>query len=163
MASLLLTVAACGEAQEKREYAIPSSLCDVDVKPATLSPFLPPGKDITLTEEGTDDFRKTCSVSVNGNVIFEVKREWWEEGWSTRRFATVHAYVKPDHQTPDENYVYSDRSGLGVVRCSPEEDDQDLFIVAKADENTADAEAMRKFLAEYHASLAGHAPCDEVE
>ncbi|MGY1452947.1 hypothetical protein [Streptomyces sp. SS8] len=162
-AVMCLSITACEEERKSREYKIPEMLCDVDVRPDKLAPFLPPGEEIELNEEGDEDFRKVCSASVDGEVAFEVKREWWEDGWSTRRFATVHAYVKPDHQTADEKYVYSKDSGLSVMRCSPKRDNQDLFIVVKSSENTADEEAMLEFLIEYREVLMKRTPCDEVE
>ena len=158
---LSLSATGCGESEnkKKREYAIPSALCGVNVDSSTLEPFLPSGKEIRLIHEETDSYRWRCSVSVDGKIFFEVKRERWEQGWSARRFATVHAYVEPEHETPDKTYVYSDLGGIGVVRCPPPEYDQDLFIVAKTKENKDDHKAMKELLASYREELLRSDPC----
>ncbi|GAA2401854.1 hypothetical protein GCM10010420_31080 [Streptomyces glaucosporus] len=161
---LFLSVIGCEESEEqgKREYAVPRTLCGVNVDSNTLESFLPPGKEIRLIHEETDSYRWKCSVSVDGKTVLEVKRERWEQGWSARRFATVHAYVEPENETPDRTYVYSDLGGVGVVRCPPPEHDQDLFIVAKTKENTGGQKAMKELLASYREEVLRSDPCSDT-
>ncbi|HZG05123.1 MAG TPA: hypothetical protein VE546_16395 [Streptomyces sp.] len=163
MPVLLLSLTGCGEGEkEKREYPIPESLCGVDIDTSLIEPFMPPGKRIYQTEDEAGTIIWSCEVSVDGEDVFRISRDRWEPGWSTRRFAVRHAYVEPEHEATDKSYVYSDRGAVATVRCTEQGGDRDLFLVAKAEENSADEKAMEKFITAYREQFLKGDPCADA-
>jgi hypothetical protein len=159
VAALLLSVSGCGAEEERREYSVPESLCGLDLGAGLVDPFLPPGKRIHQIEED-DSTDWSCDVSVDGEDVFQVTWEWWEPGWSTRRFASSQAYVKPEHEAADESYVYSGRGAVTAVRCAERGQDWDVFLAARVrNEGVSDAEAMEEFIVAYREELMRSDPC----
>ncbi|WP_146252179.1 hypothetical protein [Streptomyces carminius] len=156
---LLLALTGCTEGEEeKREYSIPESLCGVNIDTDLTEPFMPPGKRIHQEEENSLIIW-SCDISVDGEDVFRISRDSWEPGWSTRRFAVRHAYVKPEHESEDKSYVYSDNGAVATVRCTEQGGDRDLFLAAKADENSADEKAMEKLITAYREEFLKNDPC----
>lgn len=54
----------------EREYAVPSSLCGIHIKAATLTPLLPPGKHVAVKPDTpVPDAIRTCEVAVEKKVV----------------------------------------------------------------------------------------------
>ncbi|GAA3639814.1 hypothetical protein GCM10023079_32340 [Streptomyces chitinivorans] len=159
----LLALAGCGESEEqRREYPLPESLCGVSIDTDLVDSFMPPGKRIQQTENEAGLIVWTCEVSVDGKDVFRISHDNWEPGWSTRRFAVRHAYVKPVHEAADKSYVYSENGAVATVRCTDQGGDRDLFLVAKANENTAGAKGMEKFIVAYRDEFLKSDPCTDL-
>ncbi|MFE6753615.1 hypothetical protein ACFVDQ_08460 [Streptomyces sp. NPDC057684] len=64
-AAMVAATAGCGDSAE-RKYTVPSSLCGIHVRAATLTPLLPPGKHVSV-KPGTPvpDAITTCEVAVD--------------------------------------------------------------------------------------------------
>ncbi|GAA2415185.1 hypothetical protein GCM10010420_51310 [Streptomyces glaucosporus] len=165
VAVLLFSVSGCAgkDREEKREYAVPESLCDLTVGAEVIAPFMPPGKKVHQSEDGGPGSIWSCEISVDGEEVLRVAREVWEPGWSARRFASSQAYVEPEHEAADKSYVYSDRGAVTVLRCTAKGEKWDLFLKAKArNEGVADAKAMEKLITTYRTELEKRDPCADI-
>lgn len=161
--ALSLSVSGCGTEEKKREYPIPESLCGLKAGAELVEPFMPPGKRVRLVEEGDDIVIWSCDVSVDGEDVFQITREWWEPGWSARRFAPSQAYVKPEHEAADKSYVYSDRGAVTAVRCTEQGKKWDVFLVARVrNTGVSNAEAMEKFITAYREEFLRSDPCADL-
>ncbi|WP_031506705.1 hypothetical protein [Streptomyces megasporus] len=159
---LSLLASGCGTEEEKREYAVPESLCDLDIGAGLIEPFLPTGKRISQVpdDDGTD---WSCDVSVDDKDVFQMTWEWWEPGWSARRFAPSQAYVKPEYEAADKSYVYSDRGAVTAVRCTEQGKKWDVFLVARVrNTGVSNAEAMEKFITAYREEFLRSDPCADL-
>lgn len=162
IAAFFLSVSGCGTEERKREYSVPDSMCGVNVGTDLIEPFMPPGKQLQQAEEGDDVVIWSCDVSVDGEDVFQITREWWKPGWSARRFAPSQAYVEPEHEAADESYVYSDEGAVAALRCTEEGNDWDLFLVARVrDAGVPDEKAMGRFITTYRAEVLKTDPCAE--
>lgn len=158
----ILSASGCTEADEGRRYPVPNSLCGMDIDTDLIEPFLPPGDQIHQTEDGAGTIIRSCNVSVDGEDVFQVSQERWEEGWTIRRFAVMHAYVDPDHEAADNSYIYSAEGALSAIRCTDQGGDRDLFLVARVrNSGVPDEEAMMKFITAYRAEVLKTTPCAE--
>ncbi|MCF6526266.1 hypothetical protein [Streptomyces sp. JJ36] len=162
LALVLATLASgCGNDGADRGYVVPETLCGVTVAPELLEPLLPPGEEITVSTHTPAGSITACEVSVDGKEAFSVRREWWEEGWSARRFAESQAYVDPEKESGGGGLVWSGRGAVAAVECrDPDFAGQALFVVAKMEaDGRSDAPAVRGFTEAYGEAYAGSDAC----
>ncbi|AVH95154.1 MULTISPECIES: hypothetical protein [Streptomyces] len=89
-----MALSACSQPhEEQRKYALPDSLCGVEVAPDLLSPFLPPGEELSVKEDVPDGGTETCELFIDGKPGLFVKQIWWREEDSIAEVASVQAMV----------------------------------------------------------------------
>ncbi|MFD1829259.1 hypothetical protein ACFSJS_06235 [Streptomyces desertarenae] len=93
-----------------------------------------------------------CLIRVDGKHALALNIEWWEEGTSLSKFASVFPGVDPgDKESEDGRYLYSDTGAVGKVTCpKPRKSGDDLFVAARTSEvGTPDEAAMKKLITAY--------------
>ncbi len=156
----VLSLAGCSEG-EKREYAVPSDLCGVEVGGDLLDPFLPLGKKIAVTPAEPVDGITRCRVEVDGDVALQVAVEEWKNKPSLREIAAGQAYAKPEEMSSDKTYLYSDRGAVSKAECpQPTEPGAEVFTVVQVPESgTGDKDAMQRLIKAYTAAVSTSEVC----
>ncbi len=138
--------------EEKREYTLPNSLCRTTVNPDLLSPFLPPGKKLSIHEVTPNGGTQRCNVSVDGKLALVASQVWWEEGGSVAAVASVHAQVDNGEITADEKLLYSGTGAVGKAEgCTDaSHPSQALFTVLQVfASGRDDASSMKQLATDY--------------
>lgn len=143
---------ACSE-EAHRDYAIPSSLCGITVKPNALAPLLPTGSKISTKETTYDKKRfSRCMVSVDGKLAVAASLDWWERKDNIYKVASSYAHIEPEIEEEGGDLLYS-RSG-GVTKSDdckdPEFPEQVMFTAVQVyTPDFDDAPAVKRLLKEY--------------
>ncbi|MER5480070.1 hypothetical protein ABT026_24325 [Streptomyces sp. NPDC002734] len=149
-ASVVMAVGLTGCGGGEREYAVPKSLCGVEVPADELAPFLPAGKKIEVKErDATDElsWKTGCMVFVDGKDVLATTVEWNEPDTRTGDFAGGVTLKHPDHSTGDGHFLWSDREGFGRTGCTAPDDGDRLFTAVRAyGSEHRDADAMKRII-----------------
>lgn len=114
--AIAVTAAGCSD-DPKREYAVPKALCGVSVPEKSLSPLLPPGKDLTTQEDTpVPDAITTCKLTVDGDQVLTIERERREAGASARDIAVNQISVKQPKTAANRTIVYAGYSTIAISR-----------------------------------------------
>ncbi len=122
----------CG-ADEKKEYAVPDSLCGVKVSARLLSPLLPPGK--TVKQENKDPLLDHgsihCNVMVDGKTVFIASQTWQDRG-DAMSMAIVQPELEPETLNGSAYFQYSEKGAVKRVDCrAPKKPDEDLYAIPR--------------------------------
>ncbi len=151
----------CSSDKEKeRDYPLPHALCDVDVKPALLKPFLPAGDKISTRRVNPDGGTERCQVIVDGTYALFASRIWWGGGGGLVGVGSVHAQVEPEEAKGGDKYLYSGTGAVGKPKActDPKHPQQDLYTVIQVfTKGHDDVPAMKKLITEYTNTVEGTA------
>ncbi|MGW7266957.1 hypothetical protein [Streptomyces sp. NPDC054842] len=146
-----MALAGCSQ-EEKREYALPESLCGAPVRPELLEPLLPPGKKVSTRTETPNGGTRRCTIAVDGKVALVAGQIWWDKDEGVSDVAAAHAKVSPGTVTGSGTYLYSSTGAVGRASgCeTSEHPDQALFTTLQVyAPDRSDKAAMRKLIADY--------------
>ncbi|MDQ0940335.1 hypothetical protein [Streptomyces sp. V1I1] len=155
---------ACSDSEE-REYAVPRSLCGAKVSADLLSPFLPPGSKISVTDTEPFEGTKRCNISVDDELAVVASREWWKQGERITKVALAHANMKLDKSENSGNYLYSGNGAIGRTEgCSdPAFKGQSMFTAIQVHASDLDdAKSMKGLIADYTESVKKSAECTDA-
>ncbi|MGW6927182.1 hypothetical protein ACWGA9_38965 [Streptomyces sp. NPDC054950] len=157
---LVFPVAGCGEEEQKREYAIPGTLCGTTVDRDDLTPFLPAGRKITVKETSYSG-SNGCQVIVDDKLIMTTTQMWMEEGTTTALFAARQSLDTPDKSTENGRFVYSGFEAFGKTRdCVDTKYQQALYTVIQAEGSKhRDPEAMKHLILAFTGEIEKSAEC----
>ncbi|WP_405627142.1 hypothetical protein OG933_12895 [Streptomyces sp. NBC_00016] len=157
---LVFLLAGCGEEEQKREYAVPGTLCGTTVDRDDLAPFLPAGRKITVKERSYSG-SKGCQVIVDDKLIMTTTQMWMEEGTTTALFAARQSFDTPDKSTENGRFVYSGFEAFGKTRgCVDTRYKQELYTVVQAEGSRhRDAEAMKHLILAFTGEIEKSAEC----
>ncbi|MFF3207299.1 hypothetical protein [Streptomyces sp. NPDC002962] len=150
----------CSEEDQKREYAVPGTLCGAAVDRDDLAPFLPAGRKIVVKGRFYSG-SKGCEVIVDGKLIMTTTQMWMGEGTTTALFAARQSLDSPDKSTEDGRFVYSGFEAFGKTRsCVDTRYKQELFTIIQAEGSTyREAEAMRRLILAFTGEIEKSAEC----
>ncbi|PJE95073.1 hypothetical protein CUT44_25835 [Streptomyces carminius] len=159
---LIISLGAAACSAQERNYEIPSAMCGTAVSSGFLEPLLPPGEEISTTHSDRTEGMERCLVHVDDEQVLTFNIEWWREGTSLAKFASVVPNIDPgDKETEDGQYIYSDTGAVGKVACPrPRKTDGDLFVAVRVDEpGSPDEAAVQKLIAAYAEEVAKSDEC----
>ncbi|WP_158708642.1 hypothetical protein [Streptomyces bikiniensis] len=158
-----MTISACSKThEEKREYALPDSLCRVKVASDLLSPFLPPGKNLSVKEEAPDGGTKTCELFVDGQPSVFATQIWWREEDSIAEVASVQAMVGTGEVSSDQKYLHSGTGAVGRPAGCVDSDhpQQKLYTVIQVfAAGRDDKSTMKQLITDYTTAVEKSSAC----
>ncbi|WP_432165629.1 hypothetical protein [Streptomyces sp. bgisy031] len=161
-AVLVVAAAGCGDSAE-REYAVPSSLCGIHIKAATLTPLLPPGKRIAVKPDNpVPDAITTCEVAVDKKVVLSIERERREPGAAARDIAVDQLSAHDPKSAAARSIAYTDSAAVSITRCTAQNVvKEDISTVIRVFEPGRKGEsALKNVITEYAAALKKSSPCE---
>ncbi|MFB8268437.1 hypothetical protein ACFC96_17765 [Streptomyces sp. NPDC055955] len=161
-AVLVVAAAGCGDSAE-REYAVPSSLCGIHIKAATLTPLLPPGKHIAVKpDDPVPDAITTCEVAVDKKVVLSVERERREPGAAARDIAVDQLSAHDPKSAAARSIAYTNSAAVSITRCTAQNVvKEDISTVIRVFEPGHKGEsALKNVITEYTAALKKSSPCE---
>ncbi|WP_146046259.1 hypothetical protein [Streptomyces cahuitamycinicus] len=150
LTTLTLAITGCGRAEQKREYAIPRTLCGTTVNSDALAPFLPTGQKIRVKDNSYSG-AKGCEVIVDRKLIFTTSQVWLDEGNTTAFVAARQALDMTRHSADSGRFQYSEYEALGKTRgCVDTKYKQELYTIMQASGSKhRDAESMKRLIISY--------------
>ncbi len=142
----------CSTSDEQREYSVPAVLCGVPVDPDLVSPFLPPGKTVSVRKKTPVPSRTRCQMDVDGKWALIASQEWWTEGSSISEVADAHPELESAQPTDGNALLHSGTGAVARVgSCANADLPEHVLYTAiqvYASERE-DASAMKKLITEY--------------
>ncbi|MET8248768.1 hypothetical protein ABZV31_32925 [Streptomyces sp. NPDC005202] len=159
---LVSVLAGCGGDEERREYAVPHTLCGTPVDSDELAPFLPPGRRITVRDNSHTAI-KGCELLVDGKLIVSTTQAWLERGRTTAYFASAQTLEVPDRAADEGRFRYSGNQAFGKTQgCVDTRHDEELYTAVQADGSKhKDADAMKRLIISYTKEVENSAACTE--
>ncbi|GAB7104860.1 hypothetical protein JCM4814A_31740 [Streptomyces phaeofaciens JCM 4814] len=159
LAAAFLLVACSGE-EQKREYALPDTLCGTAVDRDALAPFLPTGSKIAVKDKSYSG-SKGCQVVVDKKLIVTSAQMWMEEGRTTAFVAARQSLSTLDETAEDGRFVYSGNEAFGKTRgCVDTKYKQELYTVIQAEGSEyKDAKAMKRLIISFTEAVEKSAEC----
>lgn len=160
-ATVIAVAAGCSD-DPKREYAVPKSLCGVAVPDKSLSPLMPPGKNLTAEQDTpVPDAITTCKVTVDGDQVLSVERERREAGASACDIAVNQISVQQPKSAANRTIAYADWAAVSVISCREEGNaEEDISTVIKVlKPGKPDEAAMKELITEYTSALRTQDAC----
>ncbi|MES9806197.1 MULTISPECIES: hypothetical protein [Streptomyces] len=158
-----MTISACSKThEEKREYALPHSLCGVEVAPDLLSPFLPPGEKLSVKEETPDGGTETCELFIDGQPGVFATQIWWREEDSITEVASVQAMVGSGEVSSDQKYLHSGTGAVGMPAGCVDSDhpQQKLYTVIQVfAAGRDDKSTMKQLITDYTTAVEKSEAC----
>jgi hypothetical protein len=152
----------CGGDEQKREYAVPRTLCGTKIDSATLTPFFPPGRKITVRNHSyTGIGVKGCQVVVDNNVVLSTTQAWLEKGKTTAYFAAGQTLQDPDRSASGGRFLYSGNQSFGKTQgCVDAKYQEELYTAVQAEGSKhKDADAMKRVIVSYTDTVEKSAEC----
>ncbi|MFJ9930851.1 hypothetical protein ACIRU5_33100 [Streptomyces misionensis] len=116
-AALLAALSGCGGGtEEKREYAVPRTLCGIPVDSEALTPFLPGGRTLTTKQKLSDGWGVRCEVRVDSRLVAQTSLQWLADAPNTTYYVGGQANSKLDHRAEGGRFLYSGWEGFGETR-----------------------------------------------
>ncbi|MFE6902347.1 hypothetical protein ACFVFJ_36765 [Streptomyces sp. NPDC057717] len=161
-AVMAAAAAGCGDSAE-REYAVPSSLCGIHIKAATLTPLLPPGKHVAVKPDNpVPEAITTCEVAVDKKVVLSVERERREPGAAARDIAVDQLSAHDPKSAAARTIAYTDSAAVSITRCTAQDVvKEDISTVIRVFEpGHKDESALKNLITEYAEALKKSSPCE---
>jgi hypothetical protein len=159
---MVVAAAGCGDSAE-REYTVPSSLCGIHVRTATLTPLLPPGKHVSVRPDNpVPDAITTCEVAVDKKVVLSVERERREPGAAARDIAVDQLSAHEPKSAAARLIAYTDSAAVSITRCTAQDVvKEDISTVVRVFEpGHKDESALKDLITEYTEALKRSSPCE---
>ncbi|KOG75097.1 hypothetical protein ADK77_03335 [Streptomyces antibioticus] len=159
-AGMALAACSSGGAEEKRDYATPSSLCGTAVSPAALEPLLPAGNKISSVKSGPSGFTR-CRLVVDKQVAVTSIIDQRKSGTRLMNVAYGTYGMRSDEIKKNEHdYIVSDSQAVGHVSCSKlQKEGHELFTMIRKEHGTVDATAMEKAITEFTDAVSASRLC----
>ncbi|NUK10881.1 hypothetical protein HRW18_23420 [Streptomyces lunaelactis] len=155
---------ACSDGKQ-REYAVPDSLCGAKVSADLLSPFLPPGSQVSVEDTTPFEGKRRCNVSVDGELAVVASREWWKKDERITKVAVAHKDMKLEKSETSGNYLYSGNGAVGRTEGCTDADfkGQSMFTAVEVyASGLDDAKSMKGLIADYTASVEKSTECTDA-
>ncbi|MGW0578414.1 hypothetical protein ACWD25_21150 [Streptomyces sp. NPDC002920] len=159
-ATLAFVLSGCSSNDQKREYAVPSSLCGTAIDADALAPFLPAGQKITVREKPYSG-SKRCEVVVDNTLIVTTSQTWLKEGTTTANFAYGQTTSTPKSSAEGGRFKYSGNEAFGKTQdCVDTQSKHELYTAIQADGSKhRDAEAMKRLVLAFTDAVERSAEC----
>ncbi|MYV57969.1 hypothetical protein [Streptomyces sp. SID3212] len=158
---LALGLLATGCSSPEKEYATPSSLCDVSVPPDLLDPFLPAGKKLSSVPKNDVQGITRCRLVVDEKTVVSASTEWYEKTLREVAGAPYNEVELDSTTTPDKRYIYAVKGGIGLVDCQdPKRPDQRLIASVRVTQGAKDETRMKELITAFTEGVAGSAECE---
>ncbi len=158
---MLSLVVGCSGSDDQKEYDVPGALCGVPVDPDLVSPFLPSGKKIRVSETRPVPSRKICRLDVDSKWALMTNVEWWPEGASSATVASGNPQLDKAQLSSDGN-LYSGTGAVVLVKgCKNSHHDEQLLFTSLRvhDPDLGDVSAMKKLAAAYTGAVGRSDEC----
>ncbi|MFF7446817.1 MULTISPECIES: hypothetical protein [unclassified Streptomyces] len=158
--ALTFGISGCSGDSEKRNYAIPDSLCGTAIDAKDLAPFLPSGRDASVREKKYSGTRR-CEVVVDDTLIVTTTLTWLKEGTTTVEFAYGQTLDNPKKSADGGRYRYSGYEAFGsTTNCVDAKAKQALYTAIQAQGSKhRDAEAMKRLIISFTKNVEASAAC----
>ncbi|MFF9493798.1 hypothetical protein [Streptomyces flaveolus] len=155
-----IMVVGCSHDEEDRDYAVPDQLCGMPVAEKELTPFLPAGNQIKVSEEDYSGTRM-CMVTVDRTLVLTTTQAWIEQGRTTAYFIAGQTLKKIDHSIQAGRFWFSGNEGFGKTRdCVDRRYKQELYVAIQAQGSKhSDPDAMKRLITSYAGEVEGSAEC----
>ncbi|MFH9088416.1 hypothetical protein [Streptomyces sp. NPDC017673] len=159
-AGMALAACSSGGSQEKRDYAVPSSLCGTAVSPAALEPLLPAGSKITSVKSGPSGFVR-CRLVVDRQVAVTSIIDQRQSGTRLMNVAYSTYGMRSDKiKKETQNYIISESLAVGHVSCGElQKEGHELFTVIRKERGTVDATAMERTITDFTDAVSTSQQC----
>ncbi|MEU6808720.1 hypothetical protein ABZ920_06865 [Streptomyces sp. NPDC046831] len=161
LAVLVPMVTGCGADEETRDYSVPDTLCGTQVDTKELTPFLPPGKKLSVKPRVTAS-ATWCDVSVDGKLAVRTVQKWWQGGRDTAYFVRSQTLDRVEKTADAGRYVYSGTQAFGKTEaCVDEKYKQELYTGVQAYvSDHKDADAMKRLIVSFTKAVEKSDACD---
>ncbi|MED7828201.1 hypothetical protein [Streptomyces chiangmaiensis] len=161
---LILTACSSGPSGEKREYAIPSSLCGAAISPSALELLLPAGKKTSTVKSGPSGFTR-CRLVVDGRVAVSSVIEQWESGTTLRNVAYgTYGLSSASVKKEESGYIISQSTAVGHASCSKlQKEGHEVFTMIRKENGAVDTAAMEKAITEFTDAVSTSKQCTESD
>lgn len=161
LAVLAATVTGCGADEETRDYSVPGSLCGIPFDTKELTPFLPPGKKLSVKPDISPS-ANWCDVSVDGKLAVRTVQTWWQGGRDTAYFLRSQTLERVEKTADAGRYVYSDNQAFGKTQdCVDAKYKQELYTGVQAyGSDHEDADAMKRLIVSFTETVEKSDACD---
>ncbi|MET7484776.1 hypothetical protein [Streptomyces sp. NPDC005538] len=162
--TLLAFLSGCSDQKEKREYAVPNSLCGIPVDSSTLAPFMPPGRKLTVKQDTTNSLASICEIRVDSRQAVQTEQMWLSDAPNTAYFVGGAASSKLDHQAENGRFLYSGWEAFGKTHgCTSKKLlGSELFTAFQMhSSNHQDAAAMKKLITAYTKAVEKTSTCKD--
>ncbi|WP_158786534.1 hypothetical protein [Streptomyces sp. NRRL F-5065] len=161
LAVLVPAVAGCGAEEERRDYSVPGALCGVRVDAQELTPFLPPGKKLSV-KPVVNPASTWCDVSVDGKLAVRTVQNWWQGGHDTAHFLRGQTLERVEQSADGGRYVYSGWQAFGKTKdCVDKNYGQELYTGVQAyGSDHRDADAMKRLIVSFTETVETSDACD---
>lgn len=163
LAVLAATVTGCGADKETRDYSVPGTLCGIRFDTKELTPFLPPGKKLSVKPDVTPS-ATWCDVSVDGKLAVRTVQKWWQGGRDTAYFLRSQTLERVEKTADAGRYVYSDNQAFGKTKdCVDEKYKQELYTGVQAyGSDHEDADAMKRLIVSFTERVEKSDACERL-
>ncbi|MEU8652243.1 hypothetical protein [Streptomyces sp. NPDC048737] len=161
LAVLAPAVTGCGADEETRDYSVPGTLCGIRVDAEELTPFLPPGRKLSV-KPVVYPTATWCDVSVDGKLAVRTVQKWWQEGRDTAYFLRSQTLERVEKTADAGRYVYSDWQAFGKTEdCVDEKYGEELYTGIQAyGSDHKDADAMKRLIVSFTEKVEKSDACD---
>jgi hypothetical protein len=162
LAAIAASIMAVGCSHDKKDrgYAIPDKLCGISVSTKELTPFLPAGNQIKVSEEDYSG-TKMCKVTVDRTLVLTTTQAWIDQGKTTAYFIAGQTLKKIDHSIQSGRFWFSGNQGFGKTRnCVDRRYKQELYVAIQAQGSEhSDPDAMKRLITSYTQEVEKSAEC----
>jgi hypothetical protein len=162
--ALLATLSGCSGQKEKRQYAVPHSLCGIPVDSNALAPFMPSGRKLTAKRDTTDTWASVCEISIDSRQVLQTEQMWLADAPNTAYFVGGQANSKLDHQAQNGRFLYSGWEAFGkTLSCKSKKLlNSELFTAFQMNSSDhQDTNAMKQLIAEFTKEVEKTQTCKE--
>ncbi len=161
LAVLAATVTGCGADEETRDYSVPGTLCGIQFDIKELTPFLPPGKKLSVKPD-VSPAATWCDVSVDGKLAVRTVQTWWQGGRDTAYFLRSQTLERVEKTADEGRYVYSGNQAFGKTKdCVDAKYKQELYTGVQAyGSDHEDADAMKRLIVSFTEKVETSDACD---
>ncbi|MFJ8886763.1 hypothetical protein ACIRJR_25610 [Streptomyces sp. NPDC102402] len=161
-AVLATTVTGCGAEEEVRDYSVPDTLCGIPFDTKELTPFLPPGKKLSVKPDISPS-ATWCDVIVDGKLAVRTVQKWWQGGRDTAYFLRSQTLERVEETASGGRYVYSVNQAFGKTQdCVDEKYKQELYTGVQAyGSDHEDADAMKRLIVSFTKTVEKSDACEK--
>ncbi|MFE6286957.1 hypothetical protein [Streptomyces sp. NPDC057877] len=155
--TLTFTFTGCAD-DDGRGYALPKTLCGIPIDTNDLAPFLPAGREATVSEKDYSS-SQWCDLIIDDAVVMSARQEWLSQGRTVAQYAAELAQEPLTHSVMGGRFHYSASEGFGKAEgCIGSK--QELYTSIQVwSSDHQDADAMKHLVIDYTEEVEKSADC----
>ncbi|QHF97827.1 hypothetical protein DEH18_32715 [Streptomyces sp. NHF165] len=142
---------------------MPRSLCDITVPPRLTEKLLVAGKElhVRLEDKTLNKSFQHCWVSVDGEEVLSVSREW-HSGRDIPQVVALQSELDVGSLRGEDDFQYGERGAVKRVVCRhPRQEDWSLFVITQVrGSQEPTVSEIKRFTATYAKAVEKSKQCD---